>query len=185
MSVAGPSQDANSSPTGGSAAATAASVGSIDPPSGRPKPMRTEHLPRAAQLPLGADAQCANCTRRGTSSVTWLEEHFESGPLLLAALAEGSTQLTGLLDEADDTRRMLDALRVLGVHDRPRLSATGGHCGVNGAPGAPGSRFVAPPCTLGNAGTGRSAAADGGTCRCRAAIIVIDGAARMRERPDR
>ena len=39
--------------------------------------------------------------------------------LLLAALAEGSTQLTGLLD-ADDTRRMVAALRTLGVPTRLR-----------------------------------------------------------------
>ena len=35
--------------------------------------------------------------------------------LLLAALARGTTEITGLLD-ADDVDRMLDALRVLGVH---------------------------------------------------------------------
>ena len=37
--------------------------------------------------------------------------------LLLAALAKGTTELTGLLD-ADDTARMRDALRALGASRR-------------------------------------------------------------------
>jgi len=50
--------------------------------------------------------------------------------LLLAALAEGSTQLSGLLD-ADDTRVMITALRALGVAiaidgDRARVSGCAG-----------------------------------------------------------
>src|SRR6478735_710960 len=51
--------------------------------------------------------------------------------LLLAALAEGSTELTGLL-EADDTARMIDALRVLGV----RIDVVDDRCMVDGAAGA-------------------------------------------------
>lgn len=94
--------------------------------------------------------------------------------LLLAALAEGATTLTRLLD-ADDTRVMVDALRSLGVAverdgDVARISGCGG-------------RFPARSADLflGNAGTAtRSltaalAFADG---RYR-----IDGVARMRERP--
>lgn len=94
--------------------------------------------------------------------------------LLLAALAEGETLLTRLLD-ADDTRVMIEALRALGVAierdgDRARVAGCGG-------------RFPARSADLflGNAGTAtRSltaalAFADG---RYR-----IDGVARMRERP--
>jgi 3-phosphoshikimate 1-carboxyvinyltransferase len=94
--------------------------------------------------------------------------------LLLAALADGQTTLTRLLD-ADDTRVMIDALRALGVpieHDSDTARVTG--CG---------GRFPARSAELflGNAGTAtRSltaalAFADG---RYR-----IDGVARMRERP--
>ena len=42
--------------------------------------------------------------------------------LLLAALARGTTTLTGLL-ESDDTRVMLDALRALGIAWRERGGA--------------------------------------------------------------
>ncbi|HEY4037373.1 MAG TPA: bifunctional 3-phosphoshikimate 1-carboxyvinyltransferase/cytidylate kinase, partial [Burkholderiaceae bacterium] len=50
--------------------------------------------------------------------------------LLLAALAPGRTELTGLLD-ADDTRVMIEALRALGVAieagpDRTVVSGCGG-----------------------------------------------------------
>ena len=94
--------------------------------------------------------------------------------LLLAALADGTTELRRLLD-ADDTRVMIEALRALGVAiDRDGDRATVGGCG---------GRFPARSASLflGNAGTAtRSltaalAFADG---RYR-----IDGVARMRERP--
>jgi len=94
--------------------------------------------------------------------------------LLLAALADGTTVLTQLLD-ADDTRVMIDALRALGVAvDRDGDRATVGGCG---------GRFPARSASLflGNAGTAtRSltaalAFADGS--------YRIDGVARMRERP--
>lgn len=94
--------------------------------------------------------------------------------LLLAALADGTTELRRLLD-ADDTRVMVDALRALGVAierdgDAARVSGCGGRFPARGA-----------DLFLGNAGTAtRSltaalAFADG---RYR-----IDGVARMRERP--
>jgi len=94
--------------------------------------------------------------------------------LLLAALAEGTTELARLLD-ADDTRVMVEALRTLGIaieRDGDRARVIGG-----------GGRFPARSASLvlGNAGTAtRSltaalAFADG---RYR-----IDGVARMRERP--
>ena len=94
--------------------------------------------------------------------------------LLLAALAEGTTVLTRLLD-ADDTRVMIEALRALGIAiERDGDTARVGGCG---------GRFPARSADLflGNAGTAtRSltaalAFADG---RYR-----IDGVARMRERP--
>ena len=94
--------------------------------------------------------------------------------LLLAALAEGGTVLTRLLD-ADDTRVMIDALRALGVAvEREGDTARVGGCG---------GRFPARSADLflGNAGTAtRSltaalAFADGS--------YRIDGVARMRERP--
>ena len=94
--------------------------------------------------------------------------------LLLAALAEGTTVLTRLLD-ADDTRVMIEALRALGIPiERDGDTARVGGCG---------GRFPARSADLflGNAGTAtRSltaalAFADG---RYR-----IDGVARMRERP--
>ena len=66
--------------------------------------------------------------------------------LLLAALAEGTTELTGLLD-ADDTAHMVDALRTLGV----RIDRTETRCVVHGARGAFPNRSAA--LFLGNAGT--------------------------------
>jgi 3-phosphoshikimate 1-carboxyvinyltransferase len=94
--------------------------------------------------------------------------------LLLAALAQGSTELTGLL-AADDTRVMIAALRALGVDiavqgDRARVSGCAGRFPV-----------AAAELHLGNAGTAmRSLAAAlafaGGHYR-------LDGVARMRERP--
>ncbi len=94
--------------------------------------------------------------------------------LLLAALAEGSTQLSGLLD-ADDTRVMITALRALGVAiaidgDRARVSGCAGVFPVRQA-----------ELHLGNAGT---------AMRPLAAVLAfsgghyrLDGVARMRERP--
>jgi 3-phosphoshikimate 1-carboxyvinyltransferase len=94
--------------------------------------------------------------------------------LLLAALADGTTVLSRLLD-ADDTRVMIDALRALGI----AIVRDGDTARVSGCAG----RFPARRADLflGNAGTAtRSltaalAFADG---RYR-----IDGVARMRERP--
>jgi 3-phosphoshikimate 1-carboxyvinyltransferase len=94
--------------------------------------------------------------------------------LLLAALAEGPTQLTGLLD-ADDTRVMIEALRALGVAIRVDADSTQ----VTGC----GGRFPVPAAELhlGNAGTAMrplaaALAFAGGRYR-------LDGVARMRERP--
>jgi 3-phosphoshikimate 1-carboxyvinyltransferase len=94
--------------------------------------------------------------------------------LLLAALAEGTTELTRLLD-ADDTQVMIEALRRLGV----AIERDGDRARVTGCAG----RFPASSADLflGNAGTAtRSLTAAlafaGGHYR-------IDGVARMRERP--
>ena len=94
--------------------------------------------------------------------------------LLLAALAEGTTHLLDVLD-SDDTRRMLDALRALGV--RIDAAATGLH--VTGV----GGRFPVRKCDLflGNAGT---------AFRPLTAVLALNdgeyrlsGVPRMHERP--
>jgi 3-phosphoshikimate 1-carboxyvinyltransferase len=92
--------------------------------------------------------------------------------LLLAALAEGTTELAGLLD-ADDTRVMLDALRQLGVGiEGTRVNGIGGVF-----PAKHGDLF------LGNAGTAfrpltAALALSGGDYR-------LYGVPRMHERPIR
>ncbi|AHK20659.1 3-phosphoshikimate 1-carboxyvinyltransferase [Yersinia similis] len=97
--------------------------------------------------------------------------------LLLAALAEGTTQLNNVLD-SDDIRHMLNALQALGVNFR--LSADRTCCEVDGL----GGKLVADrPLSLflGNAGT---------AMRPLAAVlclgnsdIVLTGEPRMKERP--
>ncbi|MEM5435243.1 3-phosphoshikimate 1-carboxyvinyltransferase [Paraburkholderia diazotrophica] len=96
--------------------------------------------------------------------------------LLLAALAEGETTITNLLD-SDDTRVMLDALEKLGV----KLKRDGDTCVVTGTRGAlPAARA---DLFLGNAGTAvrpltAALAVNGGDYR-------IHGVPRMHERPIR
>ena len=96
--------------------------------------------------------------------------------LLLAALADGTTRLTGLLD-ADDTQRMIEALRLLGVrieHDRGS-----GDCVVVGVGPAFPNRSAS--LFLGNAGTAvRPLTA---VLAMQGGKYTIDGVARMRERP--
>jgi 3-phosphoshikimate 1-carboxyvinyltransferase len=94
--------------------------------------------------------------------------------LLLAALAEGDTTITNLLD-SDDTRVMLDALEMLGV----RLKREGDTCVVTGTRGAFTARTA--DLFLGNAGTAvrpltAALAVNGGDYR-------IHGVPRMHERP--
>ncbi|KXU87933.1 3-phosphoshikimate 1-carboxyvinyltransferase [Paraburkholderia monticola] len=94
--------------------------------------------------------------------------------LLLAALAEGDTTITNLLD-SDDTRVMLDALEKLGV----RLKRDGDTCVVTGTRGAFTARTA--DLFLGNAGTAvrpltAALAVNGGDYR-------IHGVPRMHERP--
>ena len=96
--------------------------------------------------------------------------------LLLAALAEGATDIAGLLD-SDDTARMLEALRSLGI----AWEATGRRGGyrVHGCAGA--IPVKSAVLFLGNAGTAfrpltAVLALSGGTYR-------LAGVARMHERP--
>jgi 3-phosphoshikimate 1-carboxyvinyltransferase len=94
--------------------------------------------------------------------------------LLLAALAEGETTITNLLD-SDDTRVMLNALEKLGV----RLKRDGDSCVVTGTRGAFTARTA--DLFLGNAGTAvrpltAALAVNGGDYR-------IHGVPRMHERP--
>jgi len=94
--------------------------------------------------------------------------------LLLAALAEGSTQLSGLL-EADDTRVMIDALHALGVRveregDQARVIGCGGQFPVRAA-----------ELHLGNAGTAMRPLA--AALAFAGGQYQLDGVARMRERP--
>ena len=94
--------------------------------------------------------------------------------LLLAALAEGETTISNLLD-SDDTRVMLDALAKLGV----KFARDGDRCVVQGTRGA----FTAKTADLflGNAGTAvrpltAALAVNGGDYR-------VHGVPRMHERP--
>jgi 3-phosphoshikimate 1-carboxyvinyltransferase len=94
--------------------------------------------------------------------------------LLMAALADGATQLEGLLD-ADDTQVMAEALRALGI----AIEWSGSRATVAGCGGAIAVREA--DLFLGNAGTvmrplTAALAFAGGTYR-------LDGVARMRERP--
>jgi len=94
--------------------------------------------------------------------------------LLLAALSQGRTELTGVL-EADDTRVMIEALRTLGVQveagrDRAVVSGCGGNFPQRRA-----------DLFLGNAGTAMRPLA--AALAFRGGAYRLDGAPRMRERP--
>ncbi|WP_067486975.1 MULTISPECIES: 3-phosphoshikimate 1-carboxyvinyltransferase [Dickeya] len=97
--------------------------------------------------------------------------------LLLAALAEGTTCLTNLLD-SDDVRHMLNALSALGVHYQ--LSTDRTTCEITGL----GRAFVASApleLFLGNAGTAMRPLA---AALCLSdGDIVLTGEPRMKERP--
>jgi 3-phosphoshikimate 1-carboxyvinyltransferase len=95
--------------------------------------------------------------------------------LLLAALAEGETEIHGLL-ASDDTARMLDALRALGV---ACVEAGEGRLRIQGCAG----RFPVRQASLflGNAGTAfRSLTA---ALALVGGDYVLEGAPRMHERP--
>lgn len=97
--------------------------------------------------------------------------------LLLAALAEGRTRLTNLLD-SDDVRHMLTALKALGVSYQ--LSADRNQCDIMGL-GHP--FYVSEPLELflGNAGTAMRPLA-AALCLTEGDVILT-GEPRMKERP--
>jgi len=102
--------------------------------------------------------------------------------LLLAALAQGATRLTGFLDSADDTRVMLAALRQLGVHlddeGAGRLTVQGGLQARTLGSGKAESIF------LGNAGTAfRPLAAVLALLKGNGGHYHLHGVPRMHERP--
>ncbi|WP_428945730.1 3-phosphoshikimate 1-carboxyvinyltransferase [Pantoea sp. FN060301] len=97
--------------------------------------------------------------------------------LLLAAMAQGTTRLTNLLD-SDDVRHMLNALQALGVHYT--LSADRTVCEVTGQ-GGPLHAEQALELFLGNAGTAMRPLA-AALCLGRN-DIVLTGEPRMKERP--
>jgi len=130
--------------------------------------MENEAARRAAVLTVGPIARASGRVRLpGSKSIS-------NRALLLAALCEDRTELTGLL-EADDTRVMIDALRALGVGVELQADcATVAGCG---------GRFPQRQADLflGNAGTAMrpltaALAFAGGRYR-------LDGVTRMRERP--
>jgi 3-phosphoshikimate 1-carboxyvinyltransferase len=130
--------------------------------------MASEAAGRAAVLTVAPIARASGQVKLpGSKSIS-------NRALLLAALCEDRTELTGLLD-ADDTRVMIDALRTLGVgvEVQADLAIVAG-CG---------GRFPQRQADLflGNAGTAMrplaaALAFAGGQYR-------LDGVARMRERP--
>jgi 3-phosphoshikimate 1-carboxyvinyltransferase len=94
--------------------------------------------------------------------------------LLVAALAEGESRLTGAL-ESDDTRVMREALRELGCaiesgREPWRVAGLGG-------------AFRAPHRTLDAGGSGTTARFLTAAAALAEGPVVIDGNARMRERP--
>src|SRR5579862_2330668 len=97
--------------------------------------------------------------------------------LLLAALAEGESRLTGALD-SDDTERMRECLVSLGAEIVER---DGGELVVRGV----GGRFTQPssPLFVGNSGTTIRFLTAAAALAPSGAEIVLDGTARMRERP--
>lgn len=122
--------------------------------------------------PIGAFR--ATVTPPGSKSLT-------NRALLLAALAQGASTLTGVLF-ADDTRRMLEALTALGLNirvDEPTCTVT-----ITGCRGVLPVRDQTLTLNLGNAGTAyRFLTA---ACCLKAqndAAITLDGIARMRQRP--
>ena len=97
--------------------------------------------------------------------------------LLLAALAQGTTRLTNLLD-SDDVKHMLNALSALGVSYT--LSADRTQCDVQGV-GGPLQAEKALELFLGNAGTAMRPLA---AALCLASHdVILTGEPRMKERP--
>lgn len=123
--------------------------------------------------PLAAGAIPFKCTITppGSKSIT-------NRALLLAGLASGESVLRGALVEADDTARMIDALRQLGAGVEREGAETLRVRGVNGK-WKPGGREVT--LDLGNAGTATRFLAAAAVMS--PVPVIIDGNARMRQRP--
>jgi 3-phosphoshikimate 1-carboxyvinyltransferase len=102
--------------------------------------------------------------------------------LLLAGLADGQTQVEGLL-AADDTRVMLDALMALGCAVRVSDAGTGSTATVQGLGGQP--RVPAAKLFLGNAGTAMRplTAALAVISTLHGGSFELSGVPRMHERP--
>lgn len=101
--------------------------------------------------------------------------------LLLAALSEGTTTVENLLD-SDDTRRMLEALNKLNVEIDDTERFTANRIVIKGNGGAfDVSGQGTCDLFLGNAGTAMRPLASV-VCACKG-TFVLDGTARMRERP--
>jgi 3-phosphoshikimate 1-carboxyvinyltransferase len=99
--------------------------------------------------------------------------------LLLAALASGTTKLTGLLD-SDDTQVMRGALKALGVTCTDL--STNGEISVDGCGGEFSTKQT--DIFVGNAGTAaRSLVATLALAAREGASYAVDGVPRMRERP--
>ncbi|MGQ0628710.1 MAG: 3-phosphoshikimate 1-carboxyvinyltransferase [Phycisphaerales bacterium] len=134
------------------------------------------HLPERIEVPPLVRAFHATITPPGSKSLT-------NRALLLAALAGGSSRLQRPLIDADDAQRMLSALATLGVRIRSdgddlRIDGVGGRWPV---PGAGEPQIIL---NLGNAGTAtRFLAAAAVLAPAGSPGVVIDGNARMRERP--
>jgi len=102
--------------------------------------------------------------------------------LLLASLSSGTTTVENLLD-SDDTQAMLGALTTLGVVVDTTSFASEHRVVIQGNGGAfdVTAREAACELSLGNAGTAMRPLA-GVVCACHGSF-VLDGTARMRERP--
>ena len=154
MSAAGPPKTARQrAASGGSAAAQAASVGVNFPAQLTLSP--AHHAEGTVALP-------------GSKSIS-------NRTLLLAALAHGTTTLTGLL-ESDDTKVMLDALRALGVAWRD----LGDNCCE--VPGA-GGPFAVRDADLFLGLSGLSMRTLVAALAFSGGHYRVDGVPRMRERP--
>lgn len=96
--------------------------------------------------------------------------------LLLAALARGTTRLAGVL-EADDTGRMVAALRALGV------VVSAGTCAGDWTVEGQSGRFPVARAALGLGNAGTAVRPLTAALAMHGGDYTIDGVARMRERP--
>lgn len=132
--------------------------------------------PRTAELKLEPIARLTGTvTLPGSKSLS-------NRALLLAALSKGTTTVENLL-ESDDTARMLDALRCLGVKIDESARFTENRIVIEGNAGPFDVTKQDGACELmlGNAGTAMRPLASV-VCACRGKF-VLDGTPRMRERP--